>query len=421
MQPKNLCYAQSGGVTAVINATACGVIEAARRHPAEVSRIYAAQDGILGILQERLLDVGAESVEAIRALRHTPGGAFGSCRHKLADPGRDRSEHERLFAVFRAHNIGYFLYNGGGDSQHTVHQLSTMAKEQDWPLVAVGIPKTVDNDLPGTDSCPGFGSAAKYVAVSVREAALDVAAMASTSTKVFILEVMGRHAGWLAAAGGLAAERDGDAPQLILFPERPFVPDEFLRRVDASVRERGYCVIVASEGLRNPDGTLLSSAGGQDAFGHVQLGGVAPRLAALIGSKLGHKQHWAVADYLQRAARHIASATDVEQACALGRAAVSMALAGEDDMMPAIVRKADDPYAWVLGRVPLAEVAGKERMLPAEFISADGYGITAACRSYLRPLIEGEDYPPYRNGVPDYVRLQPAVVPRQLAPWVPAG
>ena len=365
---QNLFYAQSGGVTAVINATACGVIEAARRHPGAIASVYAGRDGILGGLHEELIDTSAESADAIRALRHTPGGAFGSCRHKLADPARSRAEYERLFEVFRAHNIGYFLYNGGGDSQDTALKISRMGTEMNWPVIAVGIPKTVDNDLPITDCCPGYGSAAKYVAVSVREAALDVAAMARTSTRVFILEVMGRHAGWLAAAGGLAAQRAGDAPHLILFPERSFQPRDFLRRVDATVRQRGYCVIVASEGLRDAAGELIARTGGSDAFGHVQLGGVAPYLAGLIGGELGHKYHWAVADYLQRSARHIASATDVEQAYALGRAAVTMVLEGSNGMMPTIVRSSDDPYTWTIGKVELDKVAGKERMLPAEFL-----------------------------------------------------
>lgn len=418
MPAKNLFYAQSGGVTAAINATACGVIEAARRHPGQFPAVYAGRDGILGALHEDLLDTGAVSATAIRALRHTPGGAFGSCRHRLADPARDRGEYVRLFEVFRAHDVGYFLYNGGGDSQDTALKVARMGAELDWPVAAVGIPKTVDNDLPGTDCCPGYGSAAKYVAVSVREAALDVAAMARTSTRVFLLEVMGRHAGWLAAAGGLAAEREGDAPHLILFPERPFQPEDFLARVDAAVRERGYCVIVAAEGLRGADGAPLIRAGGRDAFGHAQLGGVAPYLAGLVTRELGHKHHWAVADYLQRSARHVASATDIEQAYALGRAAVSLLLEGASGVMPVIVRNSDDPYRWTIGKVELEQVAGKERMVPPEFLSADGYGISAACRRYLQPLIQGEDYPPYRGGLPDYVRLSCPPVARRLPPWV---
>lgn len=418
MSAKNLFYAQSGGVTAVINATACGVIEAARRHPDAIAGIYAGRDGILGGLHEELIDTGAESAKTIRALRHTPGGAFGSCRYKLADPAQESGQYERLFEVFRAHDIGYFLYNGGGDSQDTALKIARMGAELGWPVTAIGIPKTVDNDLPVTDCCPGYGSAAKYVAVSVREAALDVAAMARTSTRVFILEVMGRHAGWLAAAGGLAVEQEGDAPHLILFPERPFQPQDFIRKVDATVREWGNCVIVASEGLRDAHGKLLSDTGGRDAFGHVQLGGVAPYLAGLIADNLGYKYHWAVADYLQRSARHIASATDAEQAYALGRAAVTLALEGEGGMMPTIVRNSDEPYSWTIGKVELDKVAGKERMLPFEFLSPDGYGISAACRRYLRPLIEGEDYPPYRKGLPVYVRLKCALLPRRLPSWM---
>lgn len=422
MSAKNLFYAQSGGVTAVINATACGVIEAARRHTDTIAGIYAGRDGILGGLHEELIDTGVESAEAIRALRHTPGGAFGSCRYKLADPAQERGEYERLFEVFQAHNIGYFLYNGGGDSQDTALKVARMGTGFGWPVTAIGVPKTVDNDLPVTDCCPGYGSAAKYVAVSVREAALDVAAMARTSTRVFILEVMGRHAGWLAAAGGLCREQEGDPPHLILFPERPFQPQDFISRVDAAVREWDNCVIVASEGLRDAHGELLADAGRKDAFGHAQLGGVAPYLAGLIADKLGYKYHWAVADYLQRSARHIASATDTEQAYALGRAAVTMALEGEGGMMPTIVRNSDEPYSWTIGKVELDKVAGKERMLPDEFLSPDGYGISAACRRYMQPLIEGEDYPPYHDGLPAYVRLKCALLPKRLPPWkMPAG
>ena len=415
--PKNAFYAQSGGVTAVINATAAGVIETARAHPDRIGRVFAGRNGIIGALTEDLIDTSLESAEAIAALRHTPSGAFGSCRYKLRGLDESRSEYQRLIDVFRAHDIGYFFYNGGGDSADTAWKVSRLGSDSGLPLVGVGIPKTVDNDLPVTDNCPGFGSVAKYVAVSIREAAYDVASMALTSTKVFVLEVMGRHAGWIAAAGGLAAEHEDDAPQIILFPEIPFDEDAFLARVREVVERVGYCAIVVSEGLRNPDGRFLSEAGTRDAFGHAQLGGVAPVIANLVKAKHGYKHHWAVADYLQRAARHIASGVDVEQAYALGRAAVEMALAGKNAMMPVIVRKSDTPYEWEVGEASLADVANVEKKMPREFIGADGFSITAECRRYLRPLIQGEDYPPYEGGLPRYVRLGNVAVEKKLPPF----
>jgi 6-phosphofructokinase 1 len=413
--PKNAFYAQSGGVTAVINATAAGLIQTAREHADEIGAVYAGRNGIIGALTEDLIDTGRESDEAIAALRHTPSGAFGSCRYKLKGLDESKAQYDRLIDVFKAHDIGYFFYNGGGDSADTAHKVSQLGDTLGYPIVCVGIPKTVDNDLPITDNCPGFGSVAKYVAVSIREAAFDVASMALTSTRVFILEVMGRHAGWIAAAGGLAAEKPGDPPQVILFPEVPFDEDAFLARVRQSVEQQGYCAIVVSEGLRNAEGRFLSEAGTKDAFGHAQLGGVAPLIAGLVKQKLGYKYHWAVADYLQRSARHIASKVDVEQAYALGKAAVEFAIQGRNAVMPVIVRKSDDPYVWEIGVANLADVANVEKNMPAEFITPDGFGITDACRRYLSPLIQGEDYPPYKNGLPDYVTLKNVAVPKKLA------
>ncbi|GIX30950.1 MAG: pyrophosphate--fructose 6-phosphate 1-phosphotransferase [Porticoccaceae bacterium] len=416
MAPRNLFYAQSGGVTAVINATAAAVIETARRHPEAIGKVLAGRNGILGALREELYEASALADGDLAALAHTPGGAFGSCRYKLGEPGSD-PRYQRLLEVFRAHDIGYFLYNGGNDSADTCLKVARLARECGWPLVAVHIPKTVDNDLPATDCCPGFGSVAKYVAVSTREAAFDVASMAETSTRVFILEVMGRHAGWIAAATGLAAAEPGDAPHLILFPEVPFDEARFLARVEAVVGERGYCVVVAAEGTSRGDGSPLVASARVDAFGHRQLGGVAPTLAALVEARLNLKVHWAVADYLQRSARHLASATDLELAQAVGRAAVEYALAGHGGVMVAVERLADRPYRWSLGAVPLEEVANRERKLPAEFIAADGFGITAAARAYLAPLVAGEAPPPYRDGLPDYRRLSPPLAERRLAPW----
>jgi 6-phosphofructokinase len=415
MSLKNAFYAQSGGVTAVINATACGLIQTARKHARTLGTVYAGRNGIIGALTEDLIDTSEESDAAIAALRYTPGGAFGSCRYKLKGLDQNRREYERLIEVFKAHNIGYFFYNGGGDSQDTSNKISQISEQLGYPLICIGIPKTVDNDLPITDNCPGFGSVAKYVAVSIREAALDVASMALTSTKVFILEVMGRHAGWIAAAGGLAAEKPGDPPHIILFPEIPFAEERFLAHVKETVETRGYCVIVASEGLKNTEGEFLSEAGTRDAFGHAQLGGVAPIIAQLVKARLRYKYHWAVADYLQRAARHIASKTDVEQAYALGQAAVGLALAGKNAVLPIIVRRSDDPYQWTIGEARLEEVANVEKKMPRDYISEDGLGITEICRRYLEPLILGEDYPPYEHGLPRYIELKNAPVPKKLA------
>ncbi len=414
---RNAFYAQSGGVTAVINATACGVIETARRHGDRIGKVFAGRNGILGALSEELIDTSGESPAAIAALRETPGGAFGSCRYKLAPPEKDEREYARLMAVFRAHDIGYFFYNGGGDSQDTAHKVAELGEREGYPIACIGIPKTVDNDLPLTDTCPGFGSVAKYVAVSIREAALDVASMCETSTKVFILEVMGRHAGWIAAAAGLAQHDRHDAPHLILFPEIPFDEEDFLKKVGETVEANGYCVIAASEGARYADGRFLAEAGTRDAFGHAQLGGVAPVLAEIVNSALGYKYHWAVADYLQRSARHIASGVDVEQAYAVGEAAVEFALAGKNAVMAAVVRMHDNPYRWRIGEAPLGRVANVERRMPKAYIRKDGYGITAAARRYLEPLIAGEAYPRYVNGLPSYVSLKNELAPKKLEPW----
>lgn len=414
MPKKNAFYAQSGGVTAVINASACGVIETARQHSDKIGTVYAGKNGIIGALREELIDTAHESDEAIAGLRSTPSGAFGSCRYKLKSLEENRAEYERLIEVFKAHDIGYFFYNGGGDSADTCLKVSQLSEKMGYPIQAIHIPKTVDNDLPYTDNCPGFGSVAKYVAVSTQEASLDVASMCETSTKVFILEVMGRHAGWIAAAGGLAAQQEGDPPHVILFPEVAFDQDAFLARVESTVKEKGYCVIVASEGTRYADDTLVAASAHTDAFGHKQLGGVAPTLAALIKDTLGYKYHWALADYLQRAARHIASATDVEQAYAVGKAAVDYALAGKNAVMVTIERTSNVPYQWSLGEARLDQVANVEKMMPRDFISPDGFAITDKARQYLAPLIQGEDYPDYVNGIPAYTRLKRVQVSKKL-------
>jgi 6-phosphofructokinase len=412
---KNILYAQSGGVTPVINATACGVIETARANRDKVGKVFAGKDGIIGILREELIDTSKETRTAIAGLRHTPGGAFGSCRYKLKGIEESKREYERLIEVLKAHNIGYFMYNGGGDSSDTAHKVSQMSTKMGFPVQCIGVPKTIDNDLPITDTCPGFGSVAKYVAVSVIEASLDVESMASSSTKVFVLEVMGRHAGWIAAAGGLAAREAGDPPHVILFPEVPFREREFLQKVKQSVDDFGYCTIVVSEGVRDAKGQFLADAGTRDAFGHAQLGGVAPVVANLVKDKLGYKYHWAVSDYLQRSARHVASKVDVAQAYAVGAAAVEFAIAGKTGVMPVIKRLSDRPYRWEIAEASLGRLANREKMMPKSFISKDGFGITAAARRYLGPLIEGEDYPPYGpDGLPKYVKMKKVLVEKKL-------
>jgi 6-phosphofructokinase len=409
---KNAFYAQSGGVTAVINASACGVIETARRHPDRIGKVYAGRNGIIGALTEDLIDTSKETDAAIAALRFTPSGAFGSCRYKLKSLETNRREYERLIEVFRAHDIGYFFYNGGGDSADTCYKISQLSETMGYPVQAIHVPKTVDNDLPVTDNCPGFGSVAKYIAVSTLEASFDVRSMCKTSTKIFVIEVMGRHAGWIAAAGGLV--EDYGFPVVILFPEVEFNPEKFLARVDQLVKKHGHCTIVVSEGCHYPDGKFIAEQGIKDVFGHAQLGGAAPVVANMIKDALGHRYHWAVADYLQRAARHIASATDVKQAYELGVAAVDLALAGKNSVMPTVVRLADEPYAYEIGHAELKDVANIEKFMPLDFISEDGFGITEQCKRYLRPLIQGEDYPQYKDGLPVYVSLKNLPVDRRL-------
>lgn len=410
----NAFYAQSGGVTAVLNATACGLIETARKHPDQIGTMYAGHNGIVGALNESLIDTNHESADTIAALKYTPGGLFGSCRYRLPNLDDNRAEYIRLLEVFKAHNIKYFFYNGGGDSQDTALKVSLLSSELGYPIQCIGIPKTVDNDLAITDNCPGFGSVAKYVAVSIREAGYDVASMAATSTKVFMLEVMGRHAGWIAAASGLASEKASDSPHIILFPEVPFDSERFLKKVEESVKRYGYCALVVSEGLRDDTGQFISKVGLTDAFGNQQLGGVAPVIAKLIQSTYDYKYHWALADYLQRSARHIASQTDVDQAYALGQTAVEVALKGETDVMLTIKRISNTPYEWRIATTPLSNVANIEKPLPPEYISEDGFGITDACREYLQPLIQGEAYPPYKNGLPQYASLKKVFAAKKL-------
>ncbi len=409
---KNAFYAQSGGVTAVINASACGVIETARQNRDRIGKVYAGRNGIIGALTEDLIDTTKESKAAIAGLRSTPSGAFGSCRYKLKSLDANRREYERLIEVFKAHDIGYFFYNGGGDSADTCFKVSQLSESMGYPLQAIHVPKTIDNDLPITDCCPGFGSVAKYVAVSTLEASFDVRSMAATSTKVFVVEVMGRHAGWIAAAGALV--EDHGIPVVVLFPEIVFDEKKFLARVDKLVKQHGFCTVVVSEGCHHADGSFLAEQGAKDAFGHAQLGGAAPVVANMVKQALGHKFHWAVADYLQRAARHIASATDVKQAYELGKRAVELALKGHNAVMPTIERISDAPYRYRIGMAELSKVANVEKFMPRNFISRDGFGITDKCKAYLTPLIQGEDPPKYKNGLPVYVSLKNEAVGKKL-------
>ena len=421
MAAGKILYAQSGGVSAVINATAAGVIETARDKGIPV---YAARNGILGALREELIDTTKEAKANIAGLKYTPGGAFGSCRYKLKSLEENRAEYERLIQVFKAHDIRTFLYNGGNDSADTANKVSKIGQALGYDVNCIGVPKTIDNDLVVTDNCPGFGSVAKYTAIAVREASLDVASMMDTSTKVFIIEVMGRHAGWIAAAAGLAGSKAGDPPQIILFPENVFDPEAFLAKVKATVEKVGYCTVVVSEGVKGSDGKFLAEsaeAGARDAFGHAQLGGAAPVLAALVKDKLGYKYHWALPDYLQRSARHIAAKVDVEQAYAVGKKAVEYAADGLNAVMPVIVRTSEEPYKWKIEAAPLDKIANQEKKMPKNFISKDGFGITAAARRYLAPLIVGEAPPPYgEDGLPQYVTLKNTPIPKKLKKFVPA-
>lgn len=411
---RNALYAQAGGATAVLNVSAAAVIAEARRHPAKVGKVFAARDGLLGILAEDLVDTSPLSGLDLAALATMPGAIFGTCRAGLKPRSEDPRSWQRIADVLAAHRIGYVFYNGGNGSSDTAQKLSEIAAHTGYPLCVVGVPKTIDNDIVGTDSCPGFGSAAKYVATGLREAALEVHSMARTSTKVFVLEVMGRNAGWLTAACGLAADKAGDAPHVLLFPEITFNSRRFLAKVRDTVRSQGFCVIAASEGIRRADGSHVSESTIRDSHGNPQLGGVAPYLARLVTEKLGHKCHWAVADYLQRAGRHIASATDLSHAEAVGRAAVQLALKGGNGIMPVIRRRSSRPYLWDIQTVRLSAIAVRERFLPASYMSADRWGISARGRAYLSPLIKGEAWPPFRNGLPDYANLRFPLIPRKL-------
>ena len=414
---KNAFYAQSGGVTSVINATASALILESKKHKSKIGKVFAGKNGILGALREELIDTSKESSSAIKSLREKPGGVFGSCRFKLKSLNENKKEYERLVEVFKAHNIGYFFYNGGNDSADTAFKVSEISKELGYPINCIAIPKTVDNDLAVTDCCPGFGSAAKYIATSTMEASLDVASMSETSTKVFILEVMGRHAGWMAASSALARTEKNDAPHIILLPEVAFNLNNFLSKIKKVVNQNGYCVIVASEGVKNNKGKFLAETDTKDAFGHAQLGGVAPYLSSIINKKLKLKNHWAVSDYLQRSARHIASKTDLLHAEAVGIHAVKYAIKGMNGVMPVIVRGKGKKYSWKIEPAPLSKIANVEKKLPKSFISKDGFDVTSKAIKYLQPLILGEAFPNFKDGIPTSEKLKLIEVTKKLPNW----
>ena len=414
---KNAFYAQSGGVTSVINATAAALILETKKHKSKIKKVYAGKNGILGALREELIDTSKESFSAINSLKSRPGGVFGSCRFKLNSFEENKKEYLRLVEVFKAHDIGYFFYNGGNDSADTTFKVSQISKKLGYPINCIAIPKTVDNDLAVTDSCPGFGSAAKYIATSVLEASLDVASMSETSTKVFILEVMGRHAGWMAASSALARNKKNDAPHIILFPEISFNQSNFLKKVKEVVKNKGYCVIVASEGVKNSKGKFLAESNTKDAFGHSQLGGIAPYLAGLVSQKLNLKNHWAVSDYLQRSARHISSITDLNHAEAVGIHAVKYAIKGMNSVMPVIVRTKSKKYSWKIKPAQLSRIANVEKKLPHSFISKNGFDLTLSAIKYLKPLIQGEAFPKFSNGIPHTQELKLVEVKKKLPTW----
>ena len=399
---KNAFYAQSGGVTSVINCSAYGVISKFKKDFSG-SNIYASKNGIVGLLEGELYDL-SETKKPFQNLLDMPGGIFGSCRYKLPNLD-DEAFYKNLFVQLEKINIGYFFYNGGNDSADTCLKVAKAAEKYGYDLKAIAVPKTIDNDLAVTDNCPGFGSVAKYVAISAKEASLDIKSMCKTSTKVFVLEVMGRHAGWIAAAGELANNNEQTFVHKILLPEISFDEERFLSGVEQDVSEYGYSVIVASEGLKNKNGELYASSTEKDSFGHSQLGGLAPKIASLITNKLNLKNHWSVADYLQRSARHISSLTDIKQAVAVGEAAVKLAAEGKSGVMPIIKRISNSPYEWVISEGDLNQIANEEKTLPKNFISNDGFGITEAGRNYLQPLIEGESFPKFSNGTPLYEGL----------------
>tara|TARA_Y100000766_G_scaffold285136_1_gene306621 strand:+ start:3221 stop:4444 length:1224 start_codon:yes stop_codon:yes gene_type:complete len=399
---KNAFYAQSGGVTSVINSSAFGLFSELKEKVPEAN-IYVGKNGIVGLIDNEVYDL-SKSKKPLELLLDSPGGMFGSCRYKLPEK-EDEKFYQDLFKQLDKYSIGHFFYNGGNDSADTCYKISEAAKKLNYSLNAIAIPKTIDNDLAITDNCPGFGSVAKYIATSVKEASLDIKSMCKTSTKVFILEVMGRHAGWIAAAAELANDDENTYVHKILIPEIPLNEEAFLAGVQKDVEEFGYSVIVASEGLKNQNGKFYSASDKKDSFGHNQLGGLAPKLANLIDKNLNYKYHWSVSDYLQRSARHISSKTDIEQAISVGKAAANMALNNKNGFMPVICRDSNSPYSWSIKESELMHIANKEKTIPANFISEDGFRISQNGVDYLKPLTIGESYPKYRDGIPVYEQL----------------
>ena len=400
---KNALYAQSGGVTSVINSSAYGVILQLKETQSD-ALIYAAKDGILGIINDNVYDL-QKTQKPLNLLLNSPAGMFGSCRYKLPEI-TEKEFYNKMFEKLDKRSIKYIFYNGGNDSADTCLKIALAAKGIGYDLNAIAVPKTIDNDLIVTDNCPGFGSVAKYVATSAMEASLDLKSMCKTSTKVFVLEVMGRHAGWIAAAAELANTLCSDIyVHKILLPEVPFNEEKFLQGVESDISKFGYSVIVASEGLKDSNGNLYSEAGQKDSFGHSQLGGLSPKIAKLIKDKIGLKYHWAVSDYLQRSARHLSSMTDIEQAIAVGRYAVDFALSGKTGIMPVIKRVSNDPYRWEIAEGDLSEIANQEKLVPDNYIAENKFRINSSGIAYLKPLIQGESFPDFFSGLPKYEQL----------------
>lgn len=412
----NVLYAQAGGVTAVINASATGVIEMAKRHPEKFGTIYAAMNGIAGVLEENLVDVTRFTEEKLDRIRIQPGAAFEACRFDLDPLDVNPEQYERVLAVLKEYEIGYFFYNGGNGSMVTAQKVADYCTEHGHPVVCIGVAKTIDNDLAMSHCSPGFGSAAKYIATSLLEATMDLYSMHNTSTRFFCLEAMGRDTGWLAIAGGLIKDIIPDVPLIILPAERPFSKDTFIQQVNHLMETKGYCVCIASEGLRDETGEYLSIANEEvtRVKTYTQLGGVANTLAKMVGDHFNCKTHYAVPDYLQRSASHIVSQTDWDMAYRAGKAAVQAAMDGEHGVLPVIEVIDTCPLVWRYKNIELVAVADEEKVVPDEFITENGMDITEAALEYLRPLIKGERLIPHKHGLPDIRPLKFNLVDKKL-------
>lgn len=416
----NLLVGQSGGPTSVINASVAGVIQEAGRHPDAIEEIYGGLNGIFGMLNEDLIDLQEEKRQAIEGLKHTPAAALGTCRYKLdfkKKAEKAAKDMDRLFEVFKAHNIRYFFYAGGNDSQDTSHKIHEEAVKRGWDMRVIGVPKTIDNDLPHTDHCPGYGSVIKYNATTVMEVGLDVGSMATDDGSCCIIEVMGRSAGWIAAGTVLAKRKPSDAPHIILLPEIPFDEAAFLAKVQATVAEHRYCIVVVGEGLKNAQGEEIGADKTRlDSFGHPVLSGAADRLAEIVQGRVSLKTRTVKLGYTQRAAAHFASETDVQEAFACGEAAVRAAVSGQSGQMVKIVRLQQDPYKWTTDLQPLGDIANVEHFLPRDWISEDGFMPNEKFIQYAAPLVVGEPKLATEGGLPKYTVLEKVRVDKVLPP-----